>query len=112
MRDRCRRVLLAAALSLAWLMLARVVTGVVPPAPVSQATLIAGTAPAGSRARGEGAIMTAGPLAIATAFALPAWRRHRRRRCGLCPVCGYDITLGNAVPRCPECGAADDAEAS
>ncbi len=29
-------------------------------------------------------------------------RRYRRRRCGLCLTCGYDLT-GNESGRCPEC---------
>jgi hypothetical protein len=42
------------------------------------------------------------PLVALGAHAL--YRRHRRRRPGLCPGCGYDLT-GNVSGRCPECGA-------
>lgn len=32
------------------------------------------------------------------------WRRHRRRKEGLCMACGYDLT-GNVSGICPECGS-------
>ena len=32
------------------------------------------------------------------------WNKSRRRRRGLCPACGYDLT-GNVSGVCPECGA-------
>jgi hypothetical protein len=35
---------------------------------------------------------------------LVVYRQRRRRRTGLCPQCGYDLT-GNVSGRCPECGA-------
>ena len=54
--------------------------------------------------------------AFALIAALPpaAWlrgriRRHRRRRRGLCPRCGYDLT-GNTSGRCSECGEVVRAE--
>jgi hypothetical protein len=40
------------------------------------------------------------------AFLIPAarrWRRHCRRRMGLCIHCGYNLT-GNVSGVCPECG--------
>jgi hypothetical protein len=36
------------------------------------------------------------------------FRRHRRRRRGLCVHCGYDLT-GLTEPSCPECGAGMEA---
>ncbi|HXE55277.1 MAG TPA: hypothetical protein VN541_19795 [Tepidisphaeraceae bacterium] len=48
------------------------------------------------------------PMVIASALPPLAWvtmgvRRRRRRRLGLCPACGYDLT-GNVSGVCPECG--------
>ena len=37
------------------------------------------------------------------AFIRGPYRRHRRRRKGLCPTCGYDLA-GNVSGVCPECG--------
>ena len=34
---------------------------------------------------------------------LRQYRRHRRRKCGLCIQCSYDLT-GNVTGICPECG--------
>jgi len=40
---------------------------------------------------------------VGVLVAVPAWCRHRRRRRGWCPQCGYD--LGGAINAiCPECG--------
>lgn len=39
---------------------------------------------------------------VAVWFRGPVRRRWRRKR-GLCPQCGYNLT-GSTVPRCPECG--------
>ncbi len=39
----------------------------------------------------------------AYAFVRGPWRRHRRRKRGLCVACGYDLT-GNESGRCSECG--------
>lgn len=44
------------------------------------------------------------PLSLILAlYFLPAYRRRRRRRLGLCAFCGYDLR-GLVDPRCPECG--------
>lgn len=48
------------------------------------------------------------PFWPVTAFVIvwtvvPWWRTRRRRRLGLCPQCGYNLT-GNVSGRCPECG--------
>ena len=37
--------------------------------------------------------------------------RHRRRRSGHCPTCGYSLT-GNVSGTCPECGTATDRKAT
>ena len=50
-------------------------------------------------------LVGAGILLLA-AFALEEWyfgRAPRRRRLGLCPNCGYNLT-GNVSGICPECG--------
>lgn len=36
------------------------------------------------------------------AFIRGPMRRYRRKRCGRCPQCGYNLT-GNVSGRCPEC---------
>ncbi len=41
--------------------------------------------------------------ALCGCLALPAHRRHRRRKRGLCVGCGYDLR-GSSV-RCPECNS-------
>jgi hypothetical protein len=48
------------------------------------------------------------PLVLLTAYPILAairgpYRRHRRRKKGLCLKCGYDLT-GNVSGVCPECG--------
>lgn len=45
----------------------------------------------------------AGVLALPV-FALPALRRTRRRRKGLCPRCAYDLRETPDDHPCPECG--------
>ena len=50
------------------------------------------------------AVLTAG-LAVACAALAARPRRAWRRRRGLCPRCGYDLT-GNTSGACPECGTA------
>jgi hypothetical protein len=44
------------------------------------------------------------PLIVGVARLTANLRRHRRRRRGRCPACGYDLR-GAPGPRCPECGA-------
>lgn len=44
-----------------------------------------------------------GTVIVGGAFALRAFRRHRRRVRGRCVSCGYDLA-GVALPACPECG--------
>jgi hypothetical protein len=44
------------------------------------------------------------PLIPALVIGLALCRPYGRRRVGLCPQCGYDLT-GNVSGRCPECGA-------
>lgn len=41
---------------------------------------------------------------LCVSWALPAYRRRKRRQHGLCLVCAYDLT-GNVSSICPECGA-------
>lgn len=49
---------------------------------------------------------TAVPLAAGPGVMLAGWVRGRRRRKrGLCPACGYNLT-GLVSDRCPECGGA------
>ena len=45
------------------------------------------------------------PVACWLALDRPAWVRHQRRRHGLCPACGYNLTA-NVSGVCPECGRA------
>jgi hypothetical protein len=44
------------------------------------------------------------PVALFVLLEIPALRRDRRWRRGLCARCGYDLT-GNVSGVCPECGA-------
>jgi energy-converting hydrogenase Eha subunit A len=52
-----------------------------------------------------------GTVIVGGAFALRAFRRHRRRSRGWCVSCGYDLA-GVALPACPECGRERDGSPS
>jgi hypothetical protein len=43
-------------------------------------------------------------------YGLPRLRRRQRAARGLCPACGYDLRATPRGNRCPECGAAADAQ--
>ncbi|UCE58114.1 MAG: hypothetical protein JSU63_11775 [Phycisphaerales bacterium] len=62
----------------------------------------------GMSSHGIAAVTLAAPFGILVACPTIAFirgplRRRRRRRKGLCIVCGYDLT-GNVSGKCPECG--------
>ncbi len=104
-------VYLAVASMLAWIIVLRTVVlplvlHLVPPAPVSQSALVAGTTPQDRRLVLGWFLGPTGALMIGAFFVMPLVRRQARVRRGLCVVCGYAVgaTGYRRQNRCPECG--------
>ncbi len=94
---------LAVASMLGWIIVLReALLPLVPPTPISQAALIAGSTPLDRRLVLGWCLGPTGALLIGAFFVRPLVRRQARRRRGLCVVCGYPVGTSTV---CTECGA-------
>jgi hypothetical protein len=99
---------LAVVSMLGWMIVLReVVLHLVPPAPISQSAVAAGSIPLDRCLVLLWCLGLIGALFISALVAMPWVRRQLRRRRGLCVACGYDVeaTWESGQDRCPECGA-------